>query len=240
VVVEAGPGVTGWQKGDEVMTHPVPLADQGTWAPLLIVPAALLAAKPADLEWALAGAFPVPALTASQALDALNVREGERLLVNGAGSVTGGLIVGLAAMSGVAVVATAGPSSADRIRRAGASLVLDYHNPDWPHQVRVWTDGHGVDAAANTARGAAGSAIVAVRDGGRLATITSDPPRQDRGITVSSVYVRADSAQLASAARALSGGHLPFVVGSEFALEDAAAALARAVRGAGGAVALLL
>ena len=51
-------------------------------------------------------------------------------------------------------------------------------------------------AAANAAPGGAATAIRAVADGGRLATITSDPPRQERGITVANVYVRSDGALL--------------------------------------------
>src|SRR5919197_5879571 len=109
VVAELGPGVGGWAVGDEVLTHPLPLADQGTWAPWLIAPARLLARKPAGVSWACAGAFPVPALTAVQVLDeALRLRRGESLLVNGAGGVTGGLIVSLAVLRGVRVLATAG------------------------------------------------------------------------------------------------------------------------------------
>jgi NADPH:quinone reductase-like Zn-dependent oxidoreductase len=48
------------------MTHPVPLRDQGTWAPRLIAPAGLLARKPPGASWEAAAAFPVPALTAEQ------------------------------------------------------------------------------------------------------------------------------------------------------------------------------
>jgi NADPH:quinone reductase-like Zn-dependent oxidoreductase len=32
-VVAAGNAVSDWAPGDAVMTHPVPLRDQGTWAP---------------------------------------------------------------------------------------------------------------------------------------------------------------------------------------------------------------
>src|SRR5215469_11940648 len=63
VVLAAGPAVADWAPGDEVMTHPVPLRDQGTWAPRLIAPAALLARKPHSASWEVAAAFPVPALT---------------------------------------------------------------------------------------------------------------------------------------------------------------------------------
>jgi NADPH:quinone reductase-like Zn-dependent oxidoreductase len=94
IVAAHGPGVDEWAVGDEVLTHPLPLADQGTWAPWLIAQAGLLARKPATVSWAVAGAFAVPALTAVQVLDeALGLQPGETLLVKGAGGVTGGLIV---------------------------------------------------------------------------------------------------------------------------------------------------
>ena len=63
-----GDAVTDFGPGDEVMTHPLPLRAQGTWAERLIAPANLLADKPATVSWAAAAAFPVPALTAEQVL----------------------------------------------------------------------------------------------------------------------------------------------------------------------------
>src|SRR3954466_13539795 len=50
-VLAVGDAVGDWSPGDEVMTHPLPLRDQGTWAPQLIAPAALLARKPANVTW---------------------------------------------------------------------------------------------------------------------------------------------------------------------------------------------
>jgi hypothetical protein len=67
-VLAAGQAVGGWAPGDAVMTHPVPLRDQGTWAPRLIAPAGLLARKPPSASWEAAAAFPVPALTADPSL----------------------------------------------------------------------------------------------------------------------------------------------------------------------------
>src|SRR3954453_21787975 len=68
VVSEVAAAVHDWAPGDEVLTRPLPLRAGGTWAPRLIAPAALLARKPAAMSWAAAAAFPVPALTAEQAL----------------------------------------------------------------------------------------------------------------------------------------------------------------------------
>ncbi len=200
VVAALGAGFEGWSVGDPVFTHPLPLAEQGCWAPWLVAEAALLAPKPAELSWTHAASFPVPALTAVQVLDeGLRVNRGERLLVNGAGGATGALIVSMAALRGVEVIATAGPRSRERVIGSGAATVIDYHDPDWTAQVVAATAGHGVDAAANAAPDGAAVALAAVRDGGRLVTITSDPPESERGIEVVSLYVRADGEQLAGA-----------------------------------------
>jgi NADPH:quinone reductase-like Zn-dependent oxidoreductase len=231
-VMAAGQAVSDWAPGDAVMTHPVPLRDQGTWAPRLIAPAGLLARKPQGASWEAAAAFPVPALTAEQVLsDTLNVRAGEQLLVHGAGGVTGGLLVALAALRGAQVIATAGPSSQQRITALGARHVIDYHDQDWPAQVRAITANRGVDAAANAAPGAAASAIEAVADGGRLATITSDPPGGQRGITVSSIYIRPDGNQLRELATRFADGQLGIPVAASYRLADAAKALAQVVGG---------
>jgi NADPH:quinone reductase-like Zn-dependent oxidoreductase len=129
------------------MTHPVPLRDQGTWASQLIAPAGLLARKPDGASWEAAAAFPVPALTAEQVLrDTLNVCSGEQLLVHGAGGVTGGLLVALAAQRGAQAIATAGPASQQRVTALGARHVIDYHDHDWPAQVRAITANRGVAA----------------------------------------------------------------------------------------------
>ena len=238
VVAALGAGFEGWSVGDPVFTHPLPLAEQGCWAPWLVAEAALLAPKPAELSWTLAASFPVPALTAVQVLDeGLRVNRGERLLVNGAGGATGALIVSMAVLRGVEVIATAGPRSRERVIGSGAATVIDYHDPDWTAQVVAATAGHGVDAAANAAPDGAAVALAAVRDGGRLVTITSDPPESERGIEVVSLYVRADGEQLARAGQDLAAGRLDFELGASFPLAEADAALARAVAG-GGAAAL--
>lgn len=239
-IADVGETVTDWARGDDVITHPLPLRDQGTWAPALIAPAALLAPKPAAVSWEAAAVFPVPALTAGQVLhEALEVRAGDRLLVHGAGGVTGGLLVSLGSLSGAEVIATSGAHGRERVRALGARHVVDRHDEGWPDQVVAVTGGAGVSAAVNAAPGGANAAMRAVTDGGRLATITSDPPAEERGVRVTSVYVRADGHALRKLAQLLAEGALQVSVGATYPLLEAAAALEHAVGGsAGGAVAI--
>src|SRR5437763_12527044 len=63
-IAAVGDGVTAFAVGDEVLTHPLPLKRNGTWAEQVIAPAAAVARKPSSLTHAVASAFPVPALTA--------------------------------------------------------------------------------------------------------------------------------------------------------------------------------
>jgi NADPH:quinone reductase-like Zn-dependent oxidoreductase len=233
VVAAVGEDVRSLAPGDQVLTHPVPLRHQGAWAQWLVAPAALVARKPAVVGWEAAGVFPVPALTADQALTAAApVPVGEWVLVHGAGGVTGGLAVQLAVAQGATVVATAGPSSAARVRGYGARVVVDYHDPEWPARVRAASPGaRGVGAAVNAAPGGAASALQAVAGDGRLATITGDPPPPERGVEVTDVYVRADGARLAALVARLAQGLVSLRVGAIRPLAEAASALQEALAG---------
>jgi NADPH:quinone reductase-like Zn-dependent oxidoreductase len=228
------------REGDDVMTHPLPLRRHGTWATRLLAPAVSVAARPAEASWEASGAFPIPALTAAQALDeALGIERDGWVVVNGAGGVTGGLLVQLAASRGACVIATASAKKAERVRDYGASEILDYHDDDWPLLAREITGG-GAPKAVNAAPAQAATTLKAVADGGCLATITGDPPREERGIAVSDVYVRPDGRQLSALAELLAQGALSVPIASIRPLEHAADALREVVAGADGAIVLSL
>jgi NADPH:quinone reductase-like Zn-dependent oxidoreductase len=239
IVAAVGPEVSGIRAGDRVTAHSLPLRGQGAWAERYIAAAEHVAVVPSGVPFDAAAALPVPALTADQVIsDALGVRPGQTVLVHGAGGVTGGLLVQLAAHRGATVIATAGPDSASRVAALGAASVLDYHRPDWPEQVRALTQG-GVDAAANAARSGAAEAMQAVRDRGRLAAITSDPPAAMRDISVLAVFVAPNGSRLGGLVQLLAQGALTVSVGKRFPLWQAAVALARVRHGTGGSAVVL-
>jgi NADPH:quinone reductase-like Zn-dependent oxidoreductase len=236
-VAAVGPGVTDLREGHEVMAHPLPLRRHGTWAEKVVAPAAAVVTRPQAASWEASAAFPIPALTATQVLEeALEIESGDWIVVNGAGGVTGGLLVQLAVAHGARVIATASANKVERIRGYGASEVLDYHS-DWAARVREITGG-GAPKAVNAARGQATTTLQAVADGGRLATITGDPPQKERGAAVSDVYVRPDGKQLSALAELLADGTLSVPIASARPLEQAAEALREAVAGADGAIVL--
>ena len=229
LIAAVGAGVGQFRPGDAVTTHSLPA---GSWAEQFIAAADHVAPVPAGMPLTVAAALPVPALTADQALDAVAVRPGETVLVHGAGGVTGGVLVRLAAHRGARVIATAGRD--ERPRALGAAYVLDYHEPDWPERVRAMG---GADAAVNAARSGSADAMRAVRDGGRLATITADLPPAERGIALSDIVVVPDGARLARLVPLIAAGVV--TVGASFPLAEAAAAMARLQRGTHGAAVVL-
>ena len=239
LVTAVGDQVAGVKAGDRVTAHSVPLREEGAWAEQHVAASGHVALLPAAVPFDAAAALPVPALTADQAIgDALEVRAGQTVLVHGAGGVTGGMLVQLAAHRGATVIATAGADSAGRVAAMGASTVLDYHQLDWPERVRMLTGG-GVDVAANAARAGSGEAVGAVRNGGRLATITADLPAAERDITMRAVQVVPDGRRLGALIQLLAQGVLTVSLGDRFPLERGAAALAHARHGAHGSAIVL-
>ena len=238
-VVGVGPEVEWPAAGAPVMTHPLPLPYQGCWAERLVAPARLVAEKPDNASWAEAGAFPVPALTAEQVVsEALDVQPGETILVNGAGGVTGGMIVELAANSSARVIATASESSAERVMALGADVVVDYHDPEWTSLARDAARSSGIRAAANAAGGGEVDALSTLVDGGRLATITGAPPPEERGIRITNVIVRPDGDELRVLAASLAEGELHIDIRATYPLTRAPEALAQATNGSGSAIVL--
>jgi NADPH:quinone reductase-like Zn-dependent oxidoreductase len=236
-VVRAVGGRSHFQIGDRVVAHSAPLRVQGAWAEQFLLEVSDAAALPESVDFETAAAFAVPALTADQTLrDVLSVKEKEMLFVNGGSGVTGRLLVQIASNLGARVITTASVKSADRLRETGAAEVVDYRSPSWGDAVLAWSGGGGVDVAVNAVPGAAAAVERLVRSGGRLATLTSDPPASARGVEVKNVFVSADGPRLQRLVELLERGKLALAVEARYGLADAGDALNR--KGTGGATVL--
>jgi NADPH:quinone reductase-like Zn-dependent oxidoreductase len=189
-----------------------------------------VAAKSRDLDWDVAGALPVPALTATQVVTSIACGSDDIALIHGAGGATGGLLVALAAASGCRVVATSSPRAAGRVMEYGASDVVDYHAPDWPSQA-MRVSGRPFSVVINAVRGGSAALLALVADAGRLATITGDPPPSQRDIHVMDVYVAPDGPALEAAVGQLLARRLTIPIARIYGLGDAAVALSTVVQG---------
>ena len=235
VVRRVGAAGSRFKSGDEVLTHSAPLRHQGAWAERFVAPDGHLARKPVAMEMAVAGAFSVPALTAYQTVaQALELQPGEPILVHGGGGVTGGMLTFVAASIGARVIVVASARSEERLKRFGATAVLDRAS-SWQQAAKQLVGG-AFPAVVNAVRGASARVLSLVADNGRLATITGDPPTGERGIRISDVYVAPDGKALEELATDFAKRGLSLPIAAVFGLAQGSQALADAAAGAPGAV----
>jgi NADPH:quinone reductase-like Zn-dependent oxidoreductase len=119
----------------------------GGLAELIVVPPESLIPKLENLSFEEAASVPLVFLTAWHMLTArAQVRRGETVLVNAAGSGVGTAGIQIARLMGARVIASAGsePKLA-KARELGADETVNYSTSDLAEEVRRLTDGRGVD-----------------------------------------------------------------------------------------------
>jgi NADPH:quinone reductase-like Zn-dependent oxidoreductase len=232
-----GSAVSRFRAGDSILTHSFPLRYQGAWAEQFVAPESHVAPKPSGMDGRVAGLFAVPALIAYQALEWLGVKADDQLLVNGAGGITGNMLVAVAVQRGVRVIGVAGARSAGRVKAFGAATVLDYKDAAWMREAQRLA-GNRLSYVVNAVPGTASSLMGLIADDGRLVTITGDPPKGERGIVVTNLYVTPDGNSLDRVATQFAGNGLALPVAAVYGLDEAGKALHEAVGGsqAGGLV----
>jgi NADPH:quinone reductase-like Zn-dependent oxidoreductase len=125
-IAELGPGVTGWQFGDEVCA----LLAGGGYAEQVCAPAVQLMPVPAGLDLVRAAALPEVTNTVwSMVFDsapAAHLAPGERFLVHGGSSGIGTMAIQLAVARGARVFATAGTErKVAACRELGAEVAIN-------------------------------------------------------------------------------------------------------------------
>jgi NADPH:quinone reductase-like Zn-dependent oxidoreductase/predicted SnoaL-like aldol condensation-catalyzing enzyme len=229
-VVEAvGFGVTLFKPGDEVFGMlPYP-GGVGAHAEYVTGPARAFALKPSAIDHVQAGALPLAALTAYQALvDTADVRPGQRVLIHAAAGGVGHLAVQIAKSRGAYVIGTASAAKHELLRSLGADEVIDYHSVDFTEAVRnvdVVLDPISSDAAARA------RSLAVLRPGGTLVSLIPVPlePAElaaiaERGIRFESLLVEADHAGMQAIADLAESGELRPHIEATFPLAEAAKA----------------
>src|SRR4051794_38091188 len=174
VVEQTGAAVTGYEPGDQVfgfVLHANPTARAGAWSELITVTEELsIAPVPEGVDLAVAGAAPLAGITAITAVDALDLAEGDVLLVAGATGGVGSLAVQLAAKAGATVIAPALPEDEDFLRGLGVGEIVPREG-DVAAAVRArFPDG--VDALLDLVNYTPGTYDAALKDDARIASPT--------------------------------------------------------------------
>ncbi|MFI8823527.1 NADP-dependent oxidoreductase [Streptomyces sp. NPDC053431] len=226
-LVEAvGFGVTLFKPGDEVFGMlPYPHG-VGAHAEYVTAPARAFAAKPAGIDHVQAGALPLAALTAYQALvDTADVRAGQRVLIHAAAGGVGHLAVQIAKARGAHVIGTASAPKHAFLRSLGADEVIDYRTGDFRDAVQD------VDMVLDPLSGDTRTrSLDVLRPGGVLVSILPGTDPDDlvkaaaRGVRVETLLVEADHSGMKAVAELAASGALRAHVEAVFPLAEAAKA----------------
>jgi len=217
-VIEAvGPGVLGFNPGDEVfgVTNPQFCGANAEYALAL---SGMVARKPSRLTHVEAASVPVVAVTAWQMLfDYAHAQAGQTVLILGAAGNVGAYAVQFAAHSRIHVIATAGTSDLEYVRSLGAENVVDYRsNP-------IDYASLSVDAVIDTVGGEAQEqSVQALKQGGILVSVVSTGPLPQQRSDVRSVffYVDVTTARLNTISEMFASGTLATQVGTVLPLEQ--------------------
>jgi NADPH:quinone reductase-like Zn-dependent oxidoreductase len=219
--VDATGVATAWSAGDEVVAlDPGMVRPLGTHAEYVVVDTDAVAKAPATVDAVHAATLPLNGLTAEQALDLLELAQGQSLLVTGAAGAVGGFAIQLAVARGLSVTALAREGDEELVRSLGAA-----HFASGTAEAGAFD---GVLDAANLGEAALewvrdGGAYVGVRPGGH--------PESVRDIRTTAVSVTADGARLSKLATLVDEGVLTLRVADTYPLAAAAKAHARLEEG---------
>jgi NADPH2:quinone reductase len=224
VVEQVGPQVTRYAAGDEVfgfLLHANPTVRDGSWAEVIAVPEDMFIGRaPHGVDLATAGAAPLAGIAAITAIDALELSEGDTVLIVGATGGVGSFAVQLAARAGATVVAPALPEDEAYLRELGVSELL----PRDADLAAVAGERHpdGFDAVLDLVNYAPDVPATLVKEGGRVASPTG-AAGEGPGRTM--VMAAPTPENLDRLARLLADGTLRVHVQATYQLAQAADAL---------------
>ena len=225
VVEDVGEDVSAFAPGDEVfgfLLHANPTAHDGSWAELITVPESMsIARAPEGIDLATAGATPLAGITAMLAIDALELSEGDTVLIVGATGGVGSFAAQLAARAGATVVAPAFAEDEAYLRELGVSEVLPRDGDLAAAARERYPDGF--DAVLDLINYAPDVPASLVKDGGRVASPTG-AAGEGPGRTM--VMAAPTPENLQRLAGLLADGTLRVHVQSSYELAQAADALA--------------
>ena len=111
--------------GDEVYGF-VSTVKPRTWAEYALVEENEIALKPKNLSFDDSACLPLVASTAYQALTKAGIKEGQEVLINGAGGGVGSMAIQLAKSLGANITGVCSSSKKEMIKELGANKVVDY------------------------------------------------------------------------------------------------------------------
>ncbi|MDE3204357.1 MAG: NADP-dependent oxidoreductase [Acidobacteriota bacterium] len=228
VVADLGEGVTEWRISDEVLGW---VDSRSSHAEYVTVPAEQLLARPATLDWPVAGGLFVAGTTAWAAVPAVAPQPGEVVAVSGAAGGVGGLVVQLAVELGATVLGLAGPDNHAWLKDHGATAI-DYSDGPAATADRIRSAAPaGIDTFVDTfGHGYVDLAIgLGVRPE-RINTIIDFEGAQRHGTHAAGSSEAANTHDLAEVVTRLADGRLDLPIAATYPLDQVRAAYAELER----------
>jgi NADPH:quinone reductase-like Zn-dependent oxidoreductase len=217
VVAEIGPGVQGFEAGDEVLGFS---EKRSSHAEFVVVPAEQLTAKPPQLSWEVAGSLFVAGTTAYAAVRALGLRPGDVVAVSAAAGGVGTIAVQLARRAGATVLGIAGPDNDAWLKDHGV-IPVNYGD-GLAERLRAASPSGRIDAFLDLFGG--GYVDLAVNQLGvapeRIDTIIDFPAVAKFGVQAAGNADAASAAVLTELAALVASGDLELPIAGVFALDD--------------------
>ncbi|NUN10940.1 MAG: NAD(P)-dependent alcohol dehydrogenase [Ignavibacteriaceae bacterium] len=130
VVKAAGAKVTKFKPGDYVFGYSG--QSMGAYAEYICMKeSGMIAAKPSSLSFEEAAAIPYSGLMAVSLLSKVEIKPGQKVLVNGASGGIGSGVVQIAKSLGAEVTGTCGAPRMDYVKALGADYIIDYKSNDF-------------------------------------------------------------------------------------------------------------
>ena len=219
VVERVGNKITKFKAGDPVFAY-VSLDSGGGYAQYAVVPEGDAAPKPKSLTYVEAGAVPIVALTAWQALiDIAKLSAGQTVLIHGGSGGVGSFAIQIAKARGAKVIATASTANQDLLKQLGTDVAVDYTKQkfeDVAKDVDVVLDSVGKDTLTRS--------YGVVKKGGIIVSLVARPNQSDlekHGIRGVALSVEPNSGELAQIGKLIDEKKIRVVVSQTFPLSEA-------------------
>ncbi len=223
-VVSVGKGVTTLAPGDRVMGMVGFPVKGGGYADYVLAKSDELAIVPEELDLMTAGALPLAALTAWQALfEVAELAPGQKILIHAGAGGVGHFAVQFARVHGAHVIATASAGNRDFLAELGVHEVIDYHTTDFIEEC------YGLDVVLDLVGGDTGKrSLHTLSEHGVLVTIptaTADEiitAAEGLGLRAHGMVVRPDVFHLDEIAELIEDGDVRVHIERAFPLSEVA------------------
>lgn len=227
VVEKRGFGARRFEEGDEVYAYARrPEVQWGTFAEYTVIPESYLSKKPGIISHEEAGAIPLVGLTAYQSLyDAGDLQEDQIVLILGASGGVGSFAIQLAKARGANVIGVASEKNHEFMKELGADATVTYEDTNVAEAV-LDIESAGVDLIFDCTRGdTLQKSIKALKNSGRLVSITKSKPDINSNIEFEYVFVEPNSKQLDHLRELVEDRKISVPVSKTYSLEETGEAL---------------